>query len=129
MIDGALTALWDQGVKTGKDTYIIVSPWFYTYFKNDLTEILTNNTDMVNKGIFGMYNGCSVKMSNNLYNDGTDDYVVVCTKDAVAFANGVESVEPYRPETLFSDAVKVLHTYGAQTVRAEQIALCKVHHR
>ena len=127
VIDDAFVALWNQGVKTGKDTYIVVSPWFYSEFKNDLTEILTNNVDMVNKGIFGMYNGCPVKMSNNLYNDGTDDYVIVCTKDAVAFADGIESVEPYRPETLFSDAVKVLHTYGAKVVRAEQVAICKVH--
>ncbi len=126
-IDAAFVALWEKGVKTGKDTTIVVSPWFYSTFKNDLTEILTNNVEMVNRGIFGMYNGVPVKMSNNVYNDGTDDYLFVAQKDAVAFASGIEEVEPYRPEGLFSDAVKVLHTYGVKVVRPEQIYVLKVH--
>lgn len=127
VIDEAFVALWDEGVKTGKDTYIVVSPWFYSLFKNSLTEILTNNVDMVEKGIFGMYNGCYVKMSNNVHNDGTDDCIAVMTKDAIAFADGIEEVEAYRPQDSFSDAVKVLHTFGAKVVRPEQMVCVKVH--
>lgn len=126
-IDAAFETLWTHSVKTGKDTTIVVSPWFYTLFKNSLTELLTNNVEMVEKGILGMYNGAKVVMSNNLYNDNTDDYIGVIQKDAISFASGIEEVEAYRPQDLFSDAVKALHTYGAKVVRPEQIVVLKVH--
>ena len=126
-IDDAFVNLWEEGVKTGRDTYIVVSPWFYKLFKNSLTEVLTDNVDMVERGIFGMYNGAYVKMSNNIFNDGTDDHIAVMTKDAIAYADGIEEVEAYRPQDSFSDAVKVLHTFGAKVVRPEQIVCLKVH--
>ena len=127
LIDDAFVALWNEGVKTGKDTYIVVSPWFYSLFKNSLTEILTNNVEMVERGIFGMYNGVYVKMSNNIAKDGSDDCIAVMTKDAIAYADGIEEVEAYRPQDSFSDAVKVLHTFGAKVVRPEQLVCMKVH--
>ena len=94
-VDEAFVALWNEGVKTGKDTYIVVSPWFYSLFKSSLTEILTNNVEMVERGIFGMYNGAFVKMSNNIYKDGDADCIAVMTKDAIAYADGIEEVEAY----------------------------------
>lgn len=124
-VDEAFVALWNEGVKTGKDTYIVVSPWFYSLFKNSLTEILTNNVEMVERGIFGMYNGAYVKMSNNVANDDGSDCLAVMTKDAIAYADGIEEVEAYRPQDSFSDAVKVLHTFGAKVVRPEQLVCIK----
>lgn len=124
-IDEAFVALWNEGVKTGKDTYIVVSPWFYSLFKNSLTEILTNNVEMVERGIFGMYNGAFVKMSNNVAKDGGADCIAVMTKDAIAYADGIDEVEAYRPQDSFSDAVKVLHTFGAKVVRPEQLVCIK----
>ena len=124
-VDEAFVALWDAGVKTGKDTYIVVSPWFYSLFKNSLTEILTNNVEMVERGIFGMYNGAYVKMSNNVATADDADCLAVMTKDAIAYADGIEEVEAYRPQDSFSDAVKVLHTYGAKVVRPEQLVCIK----
>ena len=44
-----------------------------------------------------------------------------------AFASGIEKTEAYRPDRQFSDAVKVLHTYGAKVVRPKEMALLKVH--
>ncbi len=126
-VDDAFVFLWEKGVKTGKDTYIVVTPWFYSLFKNSLTEVLSNNVDMVENGVFGMYNGCPVKMSNNIYNDGTDDFIAVMTKDAVVFAQGIEEVNAYRPNDSFSDAVKILHTFGAKVVHPEQMIAMKVH--
>ncbi len=126
-LDEAFEKLWSNSVKIGMDTYIVVTPWFYNLFKDRLTELHTDNTDLINKGILGMYNGAKVVMSNNVYNDGTDDYLSVITKDAIAFASGIEKTEAYRPDRQFSDAVKVLHTYGAKVVRPKEMALLKVH--
>ena len=100
VIDEAFVKLWDAGVKTGRDTYIVVSPWFYSLFKSSLTEILTNNVEMVERGIFGMYNGAYVKMSNNVAKDSGADCIGVMTKDAIAYADGIEEVEAYRPQDI-----------------------------
>ena len=126
VIDDAFELLWDAGVKTGKDTFIVVAPWFYKLFKNSLTEVLTDNVEMVEKGIFGMYNGAYVKMSNNLYKDGGAVHMTVMTRDSVAYADGIDEVEAYRPQDSFSDAVKVLHTFGAKVVRKEQLVCLKL---
>lgn len=124
-IDEAFVALWDAGVKTGKDTYIVLSPWYYALFKNSLTETLTNNVDLLERGIFGMYNGAYVKMSNNIAKDGDADCIAVMTKDAIAYADGIDEVEAYRPHNSFSDAVKVLHTFGAKVVKPKQMVCIK----
>lgn len=120
-VDAAFVSLWDNSVRLNSDVTIVIPPWFYNLFKNSLTELLTNNVDMVKTGEVGKYNKASVKLTNNIYNDGTDDYILIYTKDAVAFAHGIDKVEPYRPEKQFGDAVKVLDTYGAKVVRPKEI--------
>lgn len=124
-VDKALVTLWDNGVRLGDNIVITVTPWFYALLKNALTAELTNNTDMIKKGILGMYNGAAVKMSNNLYNDATDDYMMVRTKGAIAFASGIEKTEAYRPDKQFADAIKVLDTYGAKLVRPKELYVIK----
>jgi hypothetical protein len=124
-VDAAFVALWDRSVKINSDVSIVVTPWFYSLFKDKLTELYTNNVDMIKKGIIGMYNGAMVKLSNNLYNDGTDDYLMIRTKDAIAFAGGISNTEPYRPQGQFGDAIKVLDTYGAKVVRPKEFYVIK----
>lgn len=126
-IDTAFVKLWNNGVRLNADVTIIMSPWFYNLFKDKLTQLLTNNVDTIRTGEVGKYNKATVKLTNNVYNDGTDDYILICTKDAVSFASGISKVEPYRPEKQFSDAVKVLDTYGAKVVRPKEIYAIKAH--
>lgn len=125
-IDEAFVKLWEAGVKTSRDTFIVLSPATYSKFKNSMEENLTNNVQMLERGIFGYYNGATVKMSNNIFNDGTDDYLAVVKKDAITFANGIDETTAYKPEGQFADAVKCLHTYGAKVVRPEQVVAIKV---
>ena len=68
-----------------------------------------------------------VKISNNLHNDGTDDYLMVRTRRAVAFAGQISETEAYRPAGRFQDAVKGLDVYGAKVVRPNEMAAIKVH--
>jgi hypothetical protein len=82
---------------------------------------------MVKKGIVGMYNGAMVKLSNNLAKNGSDDCMVIRTKKAIAFAHGIDKLEPYRPEKQFGDAIKVLDTYGAKIVRPKELYVIKAH--
>lgn len=45
-------------------------------------------------------------MTNNAYNDGTDDYIIVKTSKAFAYCNGIDKLKPYEPESDFSEAIK-----------------------
>lgn len=52
-----------------------------------------------------------------------DDYVVQAgVPSAITFAQQMNKLEAYRPESSFSDAVKGLHLYGAKLVRPSFIA-------
>ncbi|MEF9864677.1 MAG: hypothetical protein RR777_06990 [Christensenellaceae bacterium] len=124
-VDKAFVYLWDNSVKIGTNVSIVVTPWFYDLFKDKLQELSTDNTKLISKGVVGLYNGAYVKITNNLYNDGTDDYMMIRTKDAIAFAGGIAKTEPYRPDRQFADAVKVLDTYGAKVVRPKEMYVIK----
>jgi hypothetical protein len=42
--------------------------------------------------------------------------------DAITFADQITSVEAYRPELQFADAVKGLHVYGMKVVQPKALA-------
>lgn len=126
LLDAALVKLWDNGVGKG-DVVVEATPWFYKNILNALVTASTNNITMLGSGDVKMYNGASVLMSNNLYNDDTDDYIMVRTKDAIAFAGGIHKTEAYRPDLLFGDAIKVLDCYGAKIVRPKELYVIKAH--
>ena len=74
-----------------------------------------------------MYDGCLVRPTNNLYSSGTDYYGMIRTKDAIAFASGIDKGwKAFRPETLFSDAIKGLNTFGAKVVRPKELYAIRV---
>jgi hypothetical protein len=58
-------------------------------------------------------------------NNFADNTLFVMTDKAVAFKGCIESVEAYRPQGLFSDAVKGLNTFGCKVVRPKELVLIK----
>jgi len=126
-IDKAFTKLWAEGVKFNDKVTIYITPWFYNLFKDHLIESKTDNDKLIAKGIIGTYNNAKVKMTNNIFNDSTDDCMIIKTSKAYAFASGIQDTEAYRPEELFSDAVKGLSTYGGKMVRPKEAYCIKAH--
>jgi hypothetical protein len=127
-IDTALTKLWENGVRMGKDKITIyLPPWVYSYMQDQLITDKTQNDQLVKTGVLGLYKGAAVKMTNNVYNDGTDDYVIVKSSKAYAFCDGINSVEPGRHEKGFCDYIKGLHTYGGKMVRPKEAYTIKLH--
>ncbi|NLB80944.1 MAG: hypothetical protein GX800_04895 [Clostridiaceae bacterium] len=125
-IDAGILALRELDVDSSMEVVIEI-PWFvYNYFRDQLVTDKTDNDELVKKGIIAMYDGCYVRPTNNLYVSGTDYYAMVRTKDAIAFASGIDKVEAYRPETLFSDAIKGLNTFGAKVVRPKELYAMRV---
>jgi len=125
-IEAGLVTLWNNGVNRN-DVEIVITPWMYIYLKNSITTELTDNKTAIEQGVLGSFNGAVVRISNNLYNDGTDDYMIIRTGRAIAFASGIEKTDAYRPDSAFSDAVKVLHTFGAKVVRQDELYVLKAH--
>ena len=126
-VDAAFEYLWSQGVSNKDKVVIYVTPWFYNLFKNRLVALKTDNDDLIAKGVVGMYNNAKVKMTSFLHNDGTDDHIIIKTSKGYAFCNGIDETEAYRPQGLFSDAIKGLDTFGGKAVRPKEIAAAAVH--
>lgn len=126
-IDAGLVKLWDEGLSQKDDITIYLNPLVYMYFQEYITETKTANDAAIASGILGNYAGAKIKMSNNFYNDGTDDFLFIKSSKAIAFCGGINEVEAYRPEGLFSDAVKGLNTYGGKVVRPKELYVIKAH--
>ncbi len=124
-IDAAFTTLWSGNVPVNEQCSIFLPAYFYQKFRGCLQGLSTDNPKLLENGVLGKYTNGNVKISNALYNDGTNDYAIVMTKRAVAAAGQINEVEAYRPQNLFMDAVKGLDTYGAKVVRPEQLYVIK----
>lgn len=123
-LDEALLILRENDVDLEDDVVIELAPFFYQLLRNDLAALKTNNDELIAKGVVGMYDNCRVKLSNNLYvNDNT--HMMVRTKRAIAFAGQIDSVEAYRPDDLFCDAIKGLNVFGAKIVRPKELVVLK----
>lgn len=126
-LDKALLALRESDVDLEDEVVIEIAPFFYQLLRDNLAEVKTNNDELIAKGVVGMYDNCKVIQSNNLYSDDTDTFMMVRTKRAIAFAGGIDEVEPYRPQDLFSDAVKGLNVFGGKIVRPKELYVIKAH--
>ncbi|MGM9647522.1 MAG: phage capsid protein [Eubacteriales bacterium] len=81
----------------------------------------TDNTEALTNGYLGSFVGFDVYVSNNIKCEDTLWYCMARTKRAIAFAEQLKSVEAFRPEKRFADAVKGLHLYGATLVYPKEM--------
>lgn len=126
-IDLGILTLRENDVQIDDEVVMELSPFVYQWLKDKYIDLDTANSEMLKKGIVGFYDNVRVRVSNNLYNDTTDDYCLIRTKKAVAYVNQIDKVEPFRPEGLFSDAIKGLNVYGIKVVRPKEIYVLKCH--
>lgn len=128
-IDNALKTLWENDVKPTDYVSLTVSPRFYMILKQKYMALDTDNSEMIKRGAVAMYGNIDIKLSNNVYttNSGAQDKIMLRTKNAIAFANPLTKVEPYRPDAFMSDAVRGISLYDAKIIRPEQMIIlnCK----
>jgi len=102
------------------DRWMVIPPWFVG--KLVLAEIFTqgaiNAQETFENGWVGQAIGLNFYVSNNLIDDyGSQDHLMPAgTRRAMSYAEQILSMEPYRPEDGFSDAMKGLHVYGGKVV-------------
>lgn len=106
--------------------YAIVPPWYHGLLLEDDRFVrvdASGTSDGLRNGTVGRALGFDVMMSNNVVNVTGDDWAVMAgVPSAIAYAEQINSVETYRPESSFSDAVKGLHLYGAKVMRPDALA-------
>ena len=132
-IEDGFAVLYGNNTKTTDTYYLEVGPKESTIVREALTEVATNNMDMLKRGAIGKYANAYVTIENLLptgkssASEATDDvrYNILRTDKAIAFAEQINKVEAYRPQDAFSDAIKGLYTFGALITRPEEIYVMK----
>lgn len=106
--------------------WAIVPPWFYGKLLLDdrFVKAGTATSDAVlRNGQVGEAAGFTILKSNNVSHDGTTYRIMAGHQLAWSMAEQIRSVEAYRPELRFADALKGLHLYGAKVVRPQQLSV------
>ena len=124
-VEDGFAVLYGNDCKVSDTFYLEVAPKVFTTYRQQLTELSTNNPEILKKGAVGKINNAFVCIENCLPASDTAYYNILRTNKAVAFAEQIDKVEHYRPEDAFTDAVKGLYVFGAKVVRPEQIYVMK----
>lgn len=106
--------------------YVIVPPWYLGLLLQSDTFVrvdASGTSEALRNGLVGRAFGFDVLVSNNVTVVTGDDYLVSAGyTGAITFAEQINKVEAFRPESAFSDAIKGLHLFGAKLVRPAGIA-------
>ena len=106
--------------------WCIIPPWYHGWLQKNANFVSygtqANREDLEN-GIIGAAAGMRIVVSNNLPSASTGrNYVIGGHEMGVTYAELINSVEAYRQESAFSDAVKGLHLYGYKITRPYVLA-------
>ena len=124
-VEDGFATLYGKDCKVSDTFYLEVAPKVFTTYRQQLTELSTNNPEILKKGAVGKINNAYVCIENCLPESTTAHYNILRTEKAVAFAEQIDKVEKYRPEDAFTDAVKGLYVFGAKIVRPDEIYIMK----
>lgn len=124
-VEDGFAALYGNDCKVSDTFYLEVAPKVFTTYRQQLTELSTNNPEILKKGAVGKINNAFVCVENCLPEGEGAYYNILRTDKAVAFAEQIDKVEKYRPEDAFTDAVKGLYVFGAKIVRPNEIYVMK----
>ena len=132
-VEDGFAALYENDCKPSYTYYLEVAPKVFTTYRQCLTELSTNNPEILKKGAVGRINNAYVCIENCLptgkkqSTDPADNvyYNILRTDKAIAFAEQIDKVEHYRPEDAFTDAVKGLYVFGAKIIRPKEIYVMK----
>lgn len=106
--------------------WAVIPPWMEKMLldSGEFTADTSMGDDVKINGMIGRVAGFEVYVSNNVPNTTETLYKVMFgSPEAITFADQINSVEAYRPEASFSDAVKGLDVYGAKLVHDDGIVV------
>jgi len=107
--------------------WCVIPPWVHGLLLKDDRFVKAGtgtSDDVLRNGMVGRAAGFDIYESNNVPDtSGTKYKIMFGYPGAISFADQISSVEAYRPEKRFADAMKGLHVYGAKLVRNTGIAV------
>ncbi len=122
-----LGVLLDEDKVPASGRWVIVPPWFHGLLLKDQKFVGYGGAQAeatLRNGIVGEAAGFTIIKSNNVPNTASTKYRIVAGHPmAWSYAEQINSVEAYRPELRFADAMKGLHLYGAKIVRSTALAV------
>lgn len=126
----ALALRLDEAEVPEDSRYVIARPWFWSLMTGISSKLIDASVradagQTLRTGWVGHMSllGFDCYKSNQAPLVTGDDYVVQAGHpQAMTFAQQINKLEAYRPESSFSDAVKGLHLYGAKLVRPDFVA-------
>lgn len=132
-VEDGFAKLYANDCKVSDTFYLEVAPKVFTTYRQQLTELSTNNPEILKKGAVGKINNAFVCIENCLPTGKATSgaaadnvyYNILRTDKAIAFAEQIDKVEKYRPEDAFTDAVKGLYVFGAKIIRPKEIYVMK----
>lgn len=124
-VEDGFATLYANDCKVSDTFYLELAPKVFTTYRQSLTELSTNNPEILKKGAVGKINNAYVCIENLLPKSSTAHYNILRTDKAVAFAEQIDKIERYRPEDAFTDAVKGLYVFGVKVVRPKEIYVMK----
>ncbi len=124
-VEEGFATLYANDCKVSDTFYLEVAPKVFTTYRQQLTELSTNNPEILKKGAVGKINNAFVCIENCLPKSETAYYNILRTEKAVAFVEQIDKVEKYRPDDAFTDALKGLYVFGAKVIRPKEIYVMK----
>jgi P22 coat protein - gene protein 5 len=108
------------------ERWVVLPPWYVALLRKDARFIHSGTAAgdaLLRNGQIGMAAGFTVLESNNVA-VSTDKFKIMAGyQGAITYAEQINSVEAYRPERRFADAVKGLHLYGSKLIQPRGIAV------
>lgn len=126
-VEDGFATLYANDVPVTSNFYLEVAPKPFVLYRQALTELSTNNPEILKKGAVGKINNAYVCIENLLPTSTADDayYNILRTDKAIDFVEQIDKVEAYRPQDAFSDALKGLYCFGALITRAKEMYVIK----
>ena len=122
VIDLGREKLLENDVSGNTEIVTVLPPRIETLFRRAYMNEDTNNHEEMKHGRIAKYANVTIKGSNNVpKTTGGTYHVQMKTKRAIAYAQPVRHVEPYRPHGGFADAVKGFILFGCKVVRPKEI--------
>jgi N4-gp56 family major capsid protein len=110
--------------------WVVVRPELHGCLLRDARFVKVNESgtsDGLRNGHVGRAAGFDIRLSNNAPNVSGSQYATIAgTNGAITFAEQINQIEAYRPQSSFSDAVKGLVLYGGKLVRPDALATALV---
>ncbi|MEI5909459.1 P22 coat protein - protein 5 domain protein [Bacillus spongiae] len=129
--EDAYDQLVDMSVKLSESNvpkmgrWVVVPEFYHGLLQKDPR--FTKDSNVLATGYIGNVSGMQVYTSNNVPNVSGQKYKVIAgTRIAISFAQSIDSIEAYRPENFFADAMKGLQFYGGKVIKPEALAVMTV---